>query len=160
LHQAEYTISTDPSRLDLRIIHNFLCSTAYWATGRKIEVVQRSIDNSLCFGLYKTSPGGNDRQIGFARVVTDYATFAWLADVFILDEHRGRGLGKWLIDVIVSHPQLQGFRRWVLATKDAHELYRRVGFRELHRPERWMERPDENMQESPDYWNAIDSNKI
>jgi GNAT superfamily N-acetyltransferase len=92
--------------------------------------------------------------VGFARVVTDYATFAWVADVFILEEHRGKGLGTWLMDAIISHPDLQGFRRWVLATKDAHNLYRRFGFRELHRPERWMERPDPNMQESPDYWNA------
>src|ERR1700730_12671966 len=151
-HQGEYTISTDRSRLNLPLIHDFLCTTAYWATGRKIELVRRSIENSLSFGVFK-----DGKQIGFARVVTDYATFAWMADVFILDQHRGRGLGKWLIDVIVSHPDLQGFRRWVLATKDAHELYRRVGFRELHRPERWMERPDENMQESPDYWNSIDS---
>ena len=113
--------------------------------------MQRSIENSLSFGVFK-----DGEQVGFARVVTDYATFAWLADVFILDEHRGQGLGKWLIEVIISHPDLQGFRRWVLATKDAHELYRRVGFRELHRPERWMERPDPNMQESPDYWHPLD----
>jgi len=135
------------------MIHEFLCNTAYWASGRKIEVVRRSIDNSLCFGLYHNMAKGMDQQIGFARVVTDCATFAWVADVFVLEQHRGHGLGKWLIDVIISHPDLQGFRRWVLATKDAHELYRRVGFRELHRPERWMERPDPNMQESPDYWN-------
>jgi GNAT superfamily N-acetyltransferase len=150
-HRDQYTISTDRSRLDLVLVHDFLCRTSYWASGRTIETVQRSIENSLTFGLFK----GRD-QVGFARVVTDYATFAWVADVFILDEHRGMGLGKWLIDVIVSHPDLQGFRRWVLATKDAHELYRRVGFRELLRPERWMERPDPNMQESPDYWRPIE----
>jgi len=90
--------------------------------------------------------------LALARVVTDYATFAWLADVFVVEESRGRGLPKWLVEVIISHPQLQGFRRWVLATKDAHELYRRYGFRELNRAERWMERPDPNMEESPDYW--------
>ena len=110
-------------------------------------MVRRSIDNSLPFGVYR---GGE--LVGFARVVTDYATFAWLADVFILKEHRGRGLSKWLMEVILAHPELQGFRRWVLATKDAHELYRRFGFRELHRPERWMERFDPKMAESPDYW--------
>ena len=153
-HQGEYTVSTDPTRLNLPLIHDFLCNTSYWATGRSSDVVRRSIENSLSFGVFK-----DGEQVGFARVVTDYATFAWVADVFILDQHRGRGLGKWLIDVIVSHPELQGFRRWVLATKDAHEIYRRVGFRELHRPERWMERPDENMQESPDYWKAHDSQK-
>ena len=84
--------------------------------------------------------------------MTDYATFAWVADVFMLPEHRGQGLSKWLMEVILAHPELQGFRRWVLATKDAHSLYARFGFIPLHRPERWMERPDPNMQESPDYW--------
>lgn len=154
-HRDDYLISTDRSNLDVALIHDYLSNSTYWATGRKIEVVKRSIDNSLCFGLFKTNSEGQRQQVGFARVVTDYATFAWLADVFILEEHRGQGLGKWLSDVIVAHPDLQGFRRWVLATKDAHELYRRVGFRELHRPERWMERPDPNMQENPDYWHPI-----
>lgn len=153
-HRDDYLISTDRANLDVALIHDYLSNSTYWATGRKIEVVQRSIDNSLCFGLFKTNAEGDRQQVGFARVVTDYATFAWLADVFILDEHRGKGLGKWLSEVIISHPDLQGFRRWVLATKDAHELYRRVGFRELHRPDRWMERPDPNMQENPDYWQA------
>ncbi|MEA2203402.1 MAG: hypothetical protein QOE77_178 [Blastocatellia bacterium] len=143
----EYVISDDRTRLDIKVIHAFLSSESYWAPGRAVETVQRSVDNSLPFGLYH----GKD-LIGFARVVTDYATFAWIADVFVVTEFRGRGLAKWLVEVILSHPQLQGFRRWVLATKDAHELYRRFGFRELHRPERWMERPDPNMQENPDYW--------
>jgi len=133
----EYTISTDRERLNASLIHNFLSNRAYWAKGRSLEVVKRAIGNSLNFGVYK-----DGEQIGFARVVTDYATFAWLADVFIVDEYRGRGLSKWLIEVIVSHQQLQGFRRWVLATKDAHELYRRFGFAELKEPERWMERLD------------------
>ena len=158
-HRDEYAISTDRTALDVALIHHFLSTSTYWATGRKLEVVQRSLDNSLCFGLYHTDAEGIRGQVGFARVVTDYATFAWLADVFILTEHRGKGLGKWLTDVIISHPDLQGFRRWVLATKDAHELYRRVDFRELHRPERWMERPDPNMQENPDYWHGIDDQK-
>jgi GNAT superfamily N-acetyltransferase len=146
-HRGEYTISDDRARLDIKVIQKFLSTESYWATGRSLEKVQRSIDNSLSFGVYR-----GEEQIGFARVVTDYATFAWLADVFVLDESRGRGLAKWLVEVIISHPRLQGFRRWVLATKDAHDLYRRYGFRELHRPERWMERPDPNMEESPDYW--------
>ncbi|HEX9740526.1 MAG TPA: GNAT family N-acetyltransferase, partial [Ignavibacteriaceae bacterium] len=93
-----------------------------------------------------------NEMIGFARVLTDYATFAWVADVFILTKHRSKGLSKWLMETILSHPELQGFRRWVLATKDAHELYRRFGFRELNKPERWMERPDPDIKESPDYW--------
>ena len=142
-----YTISTDSSRLDLDVIHEYLDKSSYWATGRSIETVKRSIENSLSFGLYE-----NERQVGFARVITDYATFAWLADVFVLDSFRGQGLGKWLVEVILSHPDLQQFRRWVLATRDAHELYRRFGFTELKRPERWMERHDPRTQERPDYW--------
>jgi GNAT superfamily N-acetyltransferase len=145
--RGEYLISTDQARLDIVAIHDYLSNSSYWAQGRSLETVRRSIEHSLAFGLYS-----GEQQIGFARVITDYATFAWLADVFVLDQFRGQGLGKWLIDVIIEHPGLQGFRRWVLATKDAHELYRRVGFIELARPERWMERPDPNMQESPDYW--------
>jgi len=145
--RGEYTISTDNKRLDIRRIHDFVSNQAYWAQGRAIETVQRAIDNSLNFGLYK-----NNQLIGFARVVTDYATFAWIADVFVLSEHRGQGLSKWIMEVILAHPELQGFRRWVLATRDAHGLYARFGFIPLHRPERWMERPDPNMQESPDYW--------
>ncbi len=146
-HDGDYEISTDRSRLDITLIHSFLSNHTYWATGRSLDVVQRSIENSLPFGIYK----GKD-LVGFARVVTDYATFAWIADVFVLPEHRGRELSKWLMEVILAHPQLQGFRRWVLSTKDAHGVYERFGFRKLHRPERWMERPDPNMLESPDYW--------
>ena len=145
--QGEYLISTDRDRLDVATIHDFLSNHSYWAKGRSLDVVKRSIANSVAFGLFK-----DNQQIGFARVVTDYATFAWLADVFVLDEFRGRGLGKWLIEVILAHPDLQGFRRWVLSTKDAHGLYRNFNFNELKRPERWMERPDPQMQESPDYW--------
>ena len=139
-HRGEYLISTDPAKLDIALIHNYLSNSSYWATGRKIELVQRSIENSLSFGVFKQG-----EQVGYARVVTDYATFAWLADVFILDGHRGQGLGKWLIEVIVSHPELQGFRRWVLATRHAHELYHRFGFAELKNPTGWMEKLDENV---------------
>jgi GNAT superfamily N-acetyltransferase len=147
--RGEYTISTDNSRLDIGIIHEYLSNHSYWAQGRAIETMQRALDNSLNFGLYNY-----DQQIGFARVVTDYATFAWIADVFVLPQHRGQGLSKWLMEIVLSHPDLQGLRRWVLATKDAHSLYARFGFIALHRPERWMERPDPNMQESPDYWRS------
>jgi len=145
--RGDYQISTDRSRLNLDLIHDFLSNQTYWAAGRSLEVVERSIENSLPFGIYQ----GNV-QVGFARVVTDYATFAWIADVFVLPEHRGLGLSKWLVEVMLAHPQLQGFRRWVLSTKDAHGVYERFGFIKLHRPERWMERPDPNMKESPDYW--------
>jgi GNAT superfamily N-acetyltransferase len=144
---GDYLISTDRSRLNLELIHDFLSHHTYWATGRSREVVERSIENSLPFGIYQ-----GPEQVGFARVVTDYATFAWVADVFVLPAHRGRGLSKSLMEVMIAHPGLQGFRRWVLSTKDAHGIYERFGFIKLHRPERWMERPDPNMQESPDYW--------
>ena len=143
----QYTISTDRARLNLDLIHNYLSSESYWATGRAREVVERSIENSLPFGIYQ----GAD-QVGFARIVTDYATFAWVADVFVMPEHRGLGLSKWLMEVIITHPELQGFRRWILATKDAHGLYEKFGFTQLRRPERWMERHDPSCAESPDYW--------
>ncbi len=145
--RGDYTISTDRAKLDLDVIHRFLSTESYWAVGRPREVIQRSIEHSLPFGVYH-----GERQVGFARVVTDYATFAWIADVFVLAPERGKGLSKWLMEVILAHPQLQGFRRWTLATRDAHGLYAQFGFAPLKRPERFMERPDPNMKESPDYW--------
>jgi GNAT superfamily N-acetyltransferase len=145
--RGEYTISTDRARLDVELIHRFLSESSYWAQGRPREVVERSIEHSLAFGIYL-----GEQQVGFARVITDYATFAWIADVFIVEEFRGQGLGQWISEVMIAHPDLQGFRRWVLATKDAHELYRRVGFHELQRVERWMERRGPATVERPDYW--------
>ncbi|HKC63983.1 MAG TPA: GNAT family N-acetyltransferase [Pyrinomonadaceae bacterium] len=145
--RGDYTISTDKERLDLSVIHDYLSNHSYWATGRSLETIRRSIEHSFSFGVYK-----GEEQIGFARVVTDYATFAWIADVFILDQFRGQGLGTWLMEVVIKHPELQGFRRWTLSTKDAHALYRKFGFTELMRPERWMERHDPKTQERPDYW--------
>jgi GNAT superfamily N-acetyltransferase len=136
-NQGEYSISTDQDRLDVELIHDFLSNKSYWARGRSFESTKRAIKNSLSFGLYKGT-----EQIGFARVLTDYAALAWLADVFILEEFRGQGLAKWLMEVIASHSRLQGLRRWLLATKDAHELYRRFGFTELNEPSRWMEKFD------------------
>lgn len=133
--KGEYTISTDAARLDIPMIHGYLSGSAYWAMGRPLEMVRRSIENSLSFGVYRDC-----RQMGFARVVTDYATFAWLADVFIQPEFRGQGIGKWLIGVIVEHPRLPGLRRWILATKDAHGLYAQYGFTPLGAPGRFMER--------------------
>jgi GNAT superfamily N-acetyltransferase len=136
--KGEFQISTDPPRIDLRAVHEFL-TNSYWARGIPLETVQRSIENSLCFGIYH-----GDRQIGFARVITDRATFAYLADVFVLPDYRGHGLSKWLMECIIAHPDLQGLRRWMLATQDAHELYAQYGFSSLKAPERWMEihRPD------------------
>ncbi len=130
-------ISTDRSRLDIAYIHRYLSEECYWAIGRSRAVVEKSIANSLCFGVYD-----GDRQMGFARVVTDYATFAWLCDVFVDAAYRGQGIGKWLVETVVAHPELQGMRNFVLATRDAHELYRQHGgFEALPAPERWMARP-------------------
>jgi len=132
--RGEYLISTDRDRLDIATIHGFL-TTSYWAAGVPIEIVKRSIEHSLNFGLFQ-----DDRQVGFARVITDFATFAYLADVFVLESFRGRGLSKWLMQVIIAHPELQGLRRWMLLTRDAHGLYRQVGYTPLANPERAMER--------------------
>lgn len=134
LHKDGFLISDQPSLLQLDAIEEFLAQ-AYWAQGRPKEVIIRSIENSLCFGLYHDM-----KQVGLARVVTDYATFAWLCDVFIHPSYRGFGLGNWLISSVVNHPMLQGLRRWILATSNAHELYRKYGFSELSSPERMMER--------------------
>jgi GNAT superfamily N-acetyltransferase len=121
--KGEYAIDTDPALLDLDVLHRFLSEEAYWSPGVSREVVERSIEHSINFGLYRAGA-----QVGFARVVTDRATFAWLADVFVLEEHREAGLGKWLVETVLSHPDLRGLRRWILGTADAHGLYERFGF--------------------------------
>lgn len=132
--QAEtIVVATDRSRLDVDTIHAFL-RTAYWSTGIPRDVVERAIDNSICFGAFE-----GDRQVGFARVITDRATFGYVSDVFVLESHRGRGVGKRLMSAIMSHPELQGLRRWTLFTRDAHGLYRHYGFAEGRHPERLME---------------------
>src|SRR5258708_15537156 len=132
-HQrAQFVVSTDPARLDLDVIHEFL-THCYWAERIPRQVVARSIENSLCFGVFD-----GVKQIGFARVITDYSTYAYLGDVFILEPYRGLGLAKFLMECIVEHPQLQGLRRWTLATRDAHGLYAQFGFKPLGRPERFM----------------------
>ena len=129
-----YVISTDKSKLNLHLIHGFLNHSSYWAQDRPLAIVQKSIEHSLCFGVYAGA-----EQVGFARVVTDYATFAWLCDVFIVETHRDQGLGKWLVECVVAHPKLQRLRLFVLATRDAHELYRRYGgFQNVPTPEKWM----------------------
>ena len=134
--REEFTVSCDPAKRNLQVIAEFL-ATSYWAKDVPLETVARSLDGSLGFTLLE-----RDRQIGFARVVTDRATFAYLADVFVLPPWRGRGLATWLIECVVSHPELQGLRRWMLATRDAHDLYRRFGFTPLKKPETFMERHD------------------
>lgn len=131
--KGNFVISTDKSKLDFNVIHGFL-SSSYWANKRKPEVTKHSIKNSLCFGVYFKKT-----QIGFARVITDYATFAYLADVFILEEYRGRGLSKWLMEIILKYSEVQNIRRWFLATKDAHGLYKKFGFTALKEPEKIME---------------------
>ncbi|HEV2853441.1 MAG TPA: GNAT family N-acetyltransferase [Thermoanaerobaculia bacterium] len=128
-----FTVSTDPARLDVDAVHAFL-TTSYWAEGIPRETVERSLRNSLCFGLYE-----GRRQIGLARVITDGSTFAYLCDVYVLPEMRGRGLGTWLMECVMAHPDLQGLRRFYLVTRDAHELYRPFGFTEIQSPERHME---------------------
>ena len=135
-HRGKFTISTDKAHLDIDMIQNYLSAISYWAQGRPRDVTEQSIKNSLCFGVY----AGN-QQVGFARVVTDYATFGWLCDVFILERYQGQNLGKWLIETVVAHPELHAVKRLMLATKDAHELYRKYGgFEPLQIPEKWMTR--------------------
>jgi GNAT superfamily N-acetyltransferase len=138
VNQADYELSTDKERLDVQTIHAFL-TQSYWAPGIPKSIVQQAIAGSMCFGVYQ-----GPVQVGFARVITDKATFAYLADVFILDAHRGRGLSKRLMEYILAHPDLQGLRRFMLAANDAHGLYRRFGFAEPKNPARFMEivRPD------------------
>lgn len=136
--QGEFVISTDPARLDVERVYRYLAHESYWAIGRPQAMIERSIANSLVFGIYK----GN-QQAGFCRVVTDYATFAWLCDVFVLEPFRRLGLSKWMMEVVTSHSDLQGLRRWMLGTKDAQELYRQYGFTEADSSVRWMERVTE-----------------
>lgn len=143
--RGDYAISTDRNRLDIPAIHDFL-SHSYWAPGIPMSIVERSIANSLCFGLFH-----HDSQVGFARVITDRATFAYLADVYVLEAHRGKGLSKWLMDVITAHEDLQGLRRFCLATRDAHGLYEQFGFGPVARPASMMEilKPDVYRRPAP-----------
>ena len=134
VRQGDHRITTAAAELDLDVIHSFL-TASYWSPGIDRDSVIRAIRHSLAFGLFD-----GDRQIGFARVVTDYTHFAYVADVFILEGHRGQGLGRWLVQMILAHPDLQGLRRWLLSTRDAHDLYRRCGFEALAEPERYLTR--------------------
>ncbi|MBI2331285.1 MAG: GNAT family N-acetyltransferase [Chloroflexi bacterium] len=134
--KEKFTISDDSSRLDVNAICDFL-SRAYWADKRPRDVIEKSIQFSLNFGVYD-----GDRQIGFARVVTDRAIFAYLCDVFIHEDYRGYALGKWMMECVMAHPDLQGMKRWCLLTQDAHGLYKQFGFTELDAPSRWMEKFD------------------
>jgi GNAT superfamily N-acetyltransferase len=131
---GSFTVTCDPARMDRTLIASFLASS-YWAKGIPPATVERSLAHSLCFSMLD-----GDRQIGFARVISDYTTVAYIGDVFVVDEYRGRGLSKWLMECITRHPELQGLRRWILATRDAHGLYEKFGFTSLKRPETFMER--------------------
>lgn len=137
--KGEFTISTERAKLQIDEIQRFLTEESYWARERTREQTETAIKNSLPFGVYK-----GENQIGFARVVSDFATFAYLGDVYILEEFRGLGLSKWLMETIVEYPELQGLRRWILATKDAHTLYEKYEFASLRFPERWMEKTAPN----------------
>jgi GNAT superfamily N-acetyltransferase len=139
---VRYEIDTDRIRLNLRVVHGFL-TASHWARGIPMAVLQRAIRRSLPFGLYKEG-----EQVGFARVVTDHATFAYIADVFVLETERGRGLGRWLVESVLGHPDLQGLRRWVLGTRDAHGLYRKTGFAEPPAPFEFLERLDPSVYEA------------
>lgn len=131
---GNFLLSTDKAKLQLHVIHGFLANESYWARNIPRAVVEKSIANALCFGVYE-----DEQQIGFARVITDNATFAYLADVFVLPVYRGRGLAKWMMSCILAHLELQGLRRWLLATRDAHALYAQCGFHALEKPESFME---------------------
>ena len=133
-HRDGFTISTDHARLDLDAIYAFL-STSYWARGIPRDVMERSIAHALPFGIFE-----GERQVGFARVVSDHATVGYLGDVFVLEPWRGRGLSRWLMECVLAHPDLQGFRRWILLTRDAHSLYEKYGFTPIAAPDRWMEK--------------------
>lgn len=139
--EESFTVSTDQSKLDITFIEKFLAEDSYWAKGRNRETIQHSIENSLCFGVY--SP--EEKQVGFARVVSDFTIFAWIMDVFIIDEYRAKGLGKLLMANIMDHPRLQNLNRWGLNTKDAHGLYGQFGFKGISKPEQMMEKIKENL---------------
>jgi len=139
-HKEQYSISTDKAKLDLGMIHHFLYTTAHWAVGRPMSIVRKSIENSLCFGLYE-----GDVQVGFARIVTDGAIVGWICDMFILPSHRSSGLGRWLLECMMEHPEISGLRRILLNTRDAHDLYiKYASFRPLLKPESWLERFNES----------------
>lgn|SRR5690606_5274335 len=140
VEKDQFLISTDRSKLDTDSIHEFLSTKAYWSLNIPKETVRKSIENSLCFGLYD-----GEKQVGFARVISDFATIAYLGDVYVLEEYRGHGLSKWLMETVMSHPQLQGLRRWILLTGDAHGLYRKFGWTDIADPSLWMELHNRNV---------------
>jgi GNAT superfamily N-acetyltransferase len=137
--RGDFIVSTDAALLDAEVVQRWLSERSYWVPSIPLDVVRRGIEGSLNFGLYAD---GGARTIGLARIITDYATFAYVCDVFVLDQFRGQGLGVWLMECVAAHPRLQGLRRWMLGTKDAHTLYEKTGFRPVAAPDRWMEKAD------------------
>ncbi|MEO4004741.1 GNAT family N-acetyltransferase [Flavobacterium sp. CAU 1735] len=137
--KGAFTISTDKSKLDIAVIHHYLSQESYWSKDIPVARIQKSIENALCFGIFH-----GDQQVGYAKVISDFSTMAYLGDVFVLEAYRGQGLSKWLMETIMSHPELQDLRRWILLTADAHELYQKYGWKPIASPEKWMEihRPD------------------
>jgi len=140
--EGETLVSCDRSKLDVERVHAFL-TNAYWSEGVSRETIDRGIENSIPFGLYLEG-----EQVGFARVISDRASYAYLADVYIEEPHRGKGLSKLLMRAVMAHPELQGLRRWILGTRDAHGLYRQFGFTEMQRPERWMEKAAQGLYQN------------
>ncbi len=135
--RGEFVLSSDPAKIDVDVVYEFL-TNCYWSKGIPRELVKRSIEHSLCFGVYD----GTGAQVGFARVISDFATIAYLGDVFVLESQRGRGLSKWMMEGVMQHPRLQGLRRWILLTRDAHALYAKFGFTPIQKPDRYMELHD------------------
>lgn len=140
IYKGEISISTDKKKLDIDSIHDFLSTKAYWCLNIPRETLEKAIQNSLCFGVYQ-----NEKQVGFARIISDYSTIAYLGDVYIVENYRGLGLSKWLMETIMNHPDLQGLRRWILLTGDAHGLYRSFGWTDIADPSRWMEFHNKNV---------------
>ncbi len=150
-HEEEFLVSSDPEKLDLAFTHHWLADEAYWSKGLPFNVFKRMLDHSLCFGVYHQT----GKQVGFGRVITDYTTFAWLTDVFIIDEYRGKGLSVFLMNCILDHPELKILRRWLLGTDYAHGLYRKFGFVELDHPENFLTRHHNQMYTSGKFDNMI-----
>ena len=140
VRKGDFFFTTDRAMLDLDVIHDFLSNHAYWCKGIQYETVRKAADHSLNFSVFH-----QDKQIGYARVISDFATVAYLGDVFILEAYRGQGHSRWLMDQIMTHPDLQGLRRWILLTRDAHELYKKYGWTQIAIPDRWMEKHDKNV---------------
>jgi GNAT superfamily N-acetyltransferase len=151
-HSDQYFVSSDPDKLDIPFIHNWMANESYWAADIPLKLLERTLENSLCFGVYQN----DGTQVGFGRVVTDFTTIAWLTDVFITEEHRGKGLSRFLMDTILAHPELRVVRRWLLGTDHAHGLYRKYGFKNLDHPENFLTKHRSQMYQDEQYRDLLD----